>query len=91
MDQTVFNWIATLLGAGITAIGGILLKRIHEGLDESREADLSIIKLINDLRVEVATVYMPREEVRDLMKEIKDGIQRIELRLEHKADRRRDS
>lgn len=83
MEQNVFN-IVTAVGG---ALGGWWMKAMWEALKELRQADDKLAREVSDLKVLVAGQYVSREAFDKLSEAIFKKLDRIEEKLDKKADK----
>lgn len=82
----------------VAFIGGWFMNVLFDRIKGLEKADTDMAKAFNDLRVELPTNYVPRSDhkealdnifsaIRGIKDEMKDGLQRIEDRLEREVSR----
>jgi hypothetical protein len=83
MEQIIINW---LLG-GIGAVMGFLLHVIWTAVKDLQDSDKDMNDKISSIEVLVAGSYMTRSELSEIMKTVFNKLDRIEYKLDKKADR----
>lgn len=83
MDQSVFNIAVGIAGA----LGGWWMKAMWEALKDLKSADDKLTKEVSDLKVLVAGDYVRREMFDRLSDAIFAKLDRIEMKLDSKADK----
>ena len=83
MDQTLINWLMASVGAAFGFFG----KSIWESVKELQRADKALAEKVNSIEVLVAGKYVTRDELGQAIGRIVDQLDRIEGKLEKKADR----
>lgn len=83
MDQQFFNIVIGIAGA----LGGWWMKAMWEGLKELQRTDHELTQQVNNLQILVAGQYMRREEFNKLSDAIFTKLDRIEDKLDKKADK----
>lgn len=83
MDQNVFNIAIGIAGA----LGGWWMKAMWEGLKELQHTDGELTQQVNNLQILVAGQYMRREEFDKMSQAIFAKLDRIEDKLDKKADK----
>ena len=83
MEQQVFNIAVGVAGA----LGGWWMKAMWEALKDLKEADTDLSKQVSDLKVLVAGDYVRREMFDRLSDAIFAKLDRIESKLDGKADK----
>lgn len=83
MDQSVFNIAVGVAGA----LGGWWMKAMWEALKDLKAADDKLTKEVSDLKVLVAGDYVRREMFDRLSDAIFTKLDRIEGKLDSKADK----
>lgn len=83
MDQQVMNVIITIAGA----FGGWWMKAIWESVKELQRTDRALTTEVTELKVLVAGQYMKRDEFERTSQAIFAKLDRIEDKLDHKADK----
>jgi len=81
--QTIIN----LLFAAFGALAGSVLRTIWVGVTELQRADRDLTTKIGEIEVLVAGEYMKRDEFERLSDAIFKKLDRIENKLDHKADK----
>ena len=84
IDQNVFNLVATVCGA----LGGWWLKVIWENLKALEKMDHEILKELAQVRLNVASNYVPKDQFELRMDRIFEKLDRIEEKIDRKADKR---
>lgn len=82
-DQSFINTMLALWGATM----GWVLKVIWDAVKDLQEADEEVIKKVNDLQVVMAGDYVKRDELRSEFKALFAKLDRIENKLDQKADK----
>ena len=82
--QVLFNIAVGLIGAG----GGWILNTIWGAVKDMQKADKELTTEVAAVELLVAGSYVTRSEHRESMRQIADGLQRIEDKLDSKADKR---
>jgi len=83
MEQSVFNIAVGIAGA----LGGWWMKAMWEALKDLKTADDKLTKEVSDLKVLVAGDYVRRELFDRLSDAIFAKLDRIEMKLDGKADK----
>ena len=83
MDQNVFNIVIGVAGA----LGGWWMKAMWEGLKDLQRTDQDLTQQVNNLQILVAGRYMRREEFDKTSQAIFAKLDRIEDKLDKKADK----
>ena len=83
MDQTVFN-IAIAIAGGL---GGWLLNNLRDSIKSLQDADTALTKNVQAIELLVAGNYVKRDEMEKLSTAIFAKLDRIESKLDGKADR----
>lgn len=83
MDQQVFNLAIGIAGA----LGGWWMKAMWEALKDLQKADETLARQVSDLKVLVAGDYVRREMFDRLSDAIFAKLDRIENKLDGKADK----
>ena len=83
MDQNVFNIAIGIAGA----LGGWWMKAMWEAVKDLKNADQELATQVSDLKVLVAGDYVRREMFDRLSDAIFAKLDRIENKLDHKADK----
>lgn len=83
MDQQLFNIAIGIAGA----LGGWWMKAMWEALKDLKSADDKLTKEVSDLKVLVAGDYVRREMFDRLSDAIFAKLDRIEQKLDSKADK----
>lgn len=83
MDQNVFNIAIGIAGA----LGGWWMKAMWEAVKDLKNADQELATQVSDLKVLVAGDYIRREMFDRLSDAIFAKLDRIENKLDHKADK----
>lgn len=83
MDQNMFNIAVGIAGA----LGGWWMKAMWEALKDLKNADQELATQVSDLKVLVAGDYVRREMFDRLSDAIFAKLDRIENKLDHKADK----
>lgn len=83
VDQQLFNIVFVVAGA----LGGWWMKAIWETLKELQGADKNLAKEVSDLTVLVAGQYVKAETFDRTITALFQKLDRIEDKLDHKADK----
>lgn len=83
MDQQLFNLVTGIAGA----LGGWWMKAMWEGLKDLQKADQELTHEVAQLQTLVAGQYMRREEFERTSDAIFAKLDRIEDKLDGKADK----
>jgi hypothetical protein len=83
MEQMMINW---LLG-GFGTLIGFLLHVIWQAVKDLQSSDKDMTKKIASIEILVAGSYMTRAELTEIMKTVFTKLDRIEQKLDKKADR----
>jgi hypothetical protein len=83
MDQQLFNMVIAIAGA----LGGWWMKAMWEGLKDLQKADRDLTSEVAQLQTLVAGQYMRREEFERTSQAIFAKLDRIEDKLDGKADK----
>jgi len=83
MEQNLFNIVVGIAGA----LGGWWMKAMWEAVKELKVADERLAAQVSDLKVLVAGDYVRREMFDRLSDAIFAKLDRIENKLDHKADK----
>lgn len=83
MDQQLFNIVIGVAGA----LGGWWMKAMWEGLKDLQKTDHELTQQVNNLQILVAGQYMRREEFDQVSQAIFAKLDRIEDKLDKKADK----
>jgi len=78
--------INMLLGLG-SFFGGIWIKSIADSMKELKETDMNLANKVQSIEVLVAGEYVKREAFEKAIKAIFVKLDRIEEKLDHKADK----
>ncbi len=81
--QTLFNWAVGVAGA----LGGWWMKAIWEALKDLQDADKALSDKVASIEVLVAGNYVTRDELARSMQNVVTHLERIEDKLDRKADR----
>lgn len=79
----MINWILSILGA----IAGFLIKTLWQSVKDLQESDKNIVSKIYEVDKLVAGHYVKRDELTSQMIAIFKKLDRIEDKLNHKADK----
>jgi len=81
--QTIINW-----GIGLIAfLGGWVLNNLKSSIDEQRKDLTLLTKNVNEIEVLVAGTYVKRDDMDKLGTAIFHKLDRIENKLDGKADK----
>ena len=83
IDQTTINWIIAAAGALL----GAMLNAIWISVKDLQMADTKLADRVGEIKVLVAGSYVKRDEHHDLSKAIFAKLDRIETKMDGKADR----
>ena len=83
MDQSIFNIVIGIAGM----LGGWWMKAMWEAVKDLKTADQGLANQVSDLKVLVAGNYVRREMFDRLSDAIFVKLDRIENKLDHKADK----
>ena len=83
MDQTIINAIIGGFGAALAFI----LRVVWEGLRELQRADVEIATRVSEMQLLVAGNYVKKEDLESSMKALFAKLDKIEDKLDKKADR----
>ena len=83
MDQSIFNIVIGIAGM----LGGWWMKAMWEAVKDLKTADQGLANQVSDLKVLVAGDYVRREMFDRLSDAIFVKLDRIENKLDHKADK----
>lgn len=81
--QSIFNVVIGLA----SGLGGFILKLIWDAIKDVQKADTAMASDMTSLKVLVAGNYVTRNEYKDDMGSVKAALQRIEDKLDSKADK----
>lgn len=81
--STMFN----LAMVCVSTLGGWLLKTLFTRLRDLEQADMHLVKAINELRVDLPTHYVSKSDFKELGDNIFQALRRIEDKLDDKADK----
>lgn len=84
MEQTLVNWFL----AGFGGVIGFLLKSVWESVKELQHADKELAAKVGEIEVLVAGAYVRKEELVKINEAIFTKLERIEYKLDGKADKR---
>ena len=82
--------VETYLHSAITIVVGVfgyMLKVMWDSVKDLQRDDERLLAKINDLQVAIATDYAKREELRGEFKSFRDTLDRIEQKIDQKADK----
>lgn len=82
-----WQWIANGLFTLSGVLLGILYSNLRSDLKKHEELMTSLTKDVHELDKVVAGDYVKREELKDLMKDIKSDLEKIYQKLEGKANK----
>lgn len=83
MDQQLFNIALAVAGA----LGGWWMKAMWESVKKLEVTDQALTKEVGELKILVAGEYMKRDEFERTSNAIFAKLDRIEDKLDHKADK----
>lgn len=81
--QTLFNVAITLIGF----LGGWVLNSLKSSIEGLQKADHDLTNKVQSVEVLVAGQYIKRDDLNDLSKAIFNKLDRIEVKLDGKADK----
>lgn len=81
--QSLINVAIAICGG----LGGFVLKAVWDGLNELRAADQVLADKVQRIEVLVAGNYVTWDGMKDVIRPINDALNRIEQKLDHKADK----
>ena len=82
-DQTLFNYALALSGA----IGGWALKTVWDAVKDLQTADKVLVEKVATIEVLVAGSYITKDDFQKTIAAIFVKLDRIEDKLDHKADK----
>lgn len=71
----------------VAALGGWLLKSLFDRIRDLEKADEKVVETISQLRENLPTHYVRREDFAKALDDIFNSLRRIEDKLERKVDR----
>jgi regulator of replication initiation timing len=71
----------------ITFLGGWLMKTLFDRIDKLEEADNRMTQALNDLRVELPSRYVDKEDFIRVSNKMLSTLERIEDKLDKKVDK----
>ena len=83
MDQTIVNWLL----AGFGALIGFLLNTVWQAVKDLQTADKELAGKVSEIEVLVAGDYVKREEFNQTVTAMFAKLDRIEDKIDKKADR----
>ncbi|MFA7290894.1 MAG: hypothetical protein WC023_01475 [Rhodocyclaceae bacterium] len=83
MDQTLINWILACGGALL----GAMLNAIWNSVKDLQKADTKLAERVGEIEVLVAGSYVKRDDMDKLAGAIFAKLDRIEAKLDGKADK----
>lgn len=83
MEQSLINWLVAAAGAAF----GFLGKSLWEAVKDLQIADRALADKVQSIEVLVAGTYVTRNELANAIDRISSQLDRIEEKLEHKADK----
>lgn len=83
MDQTILNWI---LG-GFGGLLGFLLNTVWQAVKDLQKADRDLTAKVAEIEVLVAGAYVKKDDIDKLSSAIFAKLDRIEDKLDGKADK----
>lgn len=86
MDSMIQILINAIIG-GLAAAGAFIIKIIWEGLRELQRADVELTAKISEMQLLVAGKYVKKDEMDSVIKAMFTKLDRIEDKLDKKADR----
>lgn len=82
-EQVIFNAMVSIIGA----LGGWVLKTMWQALSELQSQDIKLANKVNSIELLVAGKYVTREENEKLTDAVFRKLDRIENKLDGKADK----
>lgn len=83
MDQTIINWALGI----ISTLGGFLLNALWTAVKDLQHADKELAEKVSAVDKVVAGDYVRRDEFLDMTKALFQKLDRIEDKVDRKADR----
>jgi len=83
MDQTIINWLLGCFGALI----GFLLNAVWQAVKDLQTADKELAGKVSEIEVLVAGDYVKREEFNQTVTALFSKLDRIEDKIDNKADK----
>ena len=83
MDQIIINWLL----AGFGALIGFLLNAVWQAVKDLQTADKELAGKVSEIEVLVAGDYVKREEFNQTVTAMFAKLDRIEDKIDKKADR----
>ena len=83
MDQTVFNWVLSALGALL----GFLLRTVWQAVKDLQDADKELAEKVSTIETLVAGQYVTRTEHQATIAALFSKLDRIEDKIDNKADK----
>ena len=80
------NYIHSIITIAV-AVFGWMLKIMWDAVRDLQRDDEMLLTKINDLQVAIATDYAKREELRAEFRNFREMLERIENKLDQKADK----
>ena len=83
MDQVIINWLLASFGALI----GFLLNAVWQAVKDLQTADKALAGKVSEIEVLVAGDYVKREEFNQTVTALFSKLDRIEDKIDKKADK----
>ena len=83
MDQTLINWLMTGFGALI----GFFLNAVWQSVKDLQKADKELAEKVSEIEVLVVGDYVKRGDLVDILKDLFAKLDRIEDKVDKKADK----
>lgn len=83
MDQTLINWLL----AGFGALIGFLLNAVWQAVKDLQTADKQLAVKVGEIEVLVAGAYVKKDEFADSIRALFAKLDKIEDKLDRKADK----
>jgi CHASE3 domain sensor protein len=83
MDQTIINWFL----AGFAGLIGFLLNAVWQAVKDLQTADKELTKKVSEIEVLVAGAYVKKEEFSTAVTALFTKLDRIEDKIDKKADK----
>ena len=82
--QTIINGLFGIIGA----LGGYLLNSMRQTIISLQAQDMALADKVQRIEVIVAGEYVKRAEMNEQFRAVNETLQRIEDKLDHKADKK---
>lgn len=83
MDQSIINWVFS----GFSSLIVFILGAIWQAIRSLQKTDMDIMRELTAIEVLVAGNYVKRDEFRDMIKTLFTKLDKIEDKIDHKADK----